>query len=63
MMADVWCRKTEDKGLLGRHRCRWWNNIKMDLKERNWRGWTEIIWVRIGSSGGFVNKVVGLGVL
>jgi len=44
--------KPEDKGPLGRHRCRWGNNIKMDLKEINWRGWTEIIWVRIGSSGG-----------
>jgi hypothetical protein len=26
-------RKPEEKRMLGRLRCRWWDNIKMDLKQ------------------------------
>jgi hypothetical protein len=29
---------TEGKRLLGRSRCRWENNIKMDLREMGWCG-------------------------
>jgi hypothetical protein len=30
--------KPEEKGPLGRPRCRWIDNIKMDLKEIGWDG-------------------------
>jgi hypothetical protein len=30
--------KPEGKRLLGRHRCRWEDNIKMDLREIAWEG-------------------------
>jgi hypothetical protein len=30
--------KTEGKRLLGRPRCRWVDNIKMDLREIGWDG-------------------------
>jgi len=31
-------QKPEGKRLLGRPRCRWEDNIRMDLRERNWVG-------------------------
>jgi hypothetical protein len=39
----------EGKKPLGRPRCRWEDNIRMDLREI---GWTGLIWLRIGTSGG-----------
>jgi len=36
---------------LGRPRSRWEDNIRMDLQEKIW-GWTGLIWLRIGASGG-----------
>jgi hypothetical protein len=27
------------------------NNIKMDLQEMEWRGWTGLIWLWIGTGG------------
>jgi hypothetical protein len=38
----------------GRPRCRWVNNIKMDLRERQRErmGWIELIWLRLGTTGG-----------
>jgi hypothetical protein len=41
--------KPEGKGPLGRPRCRWEDNIKIDLREIEWTG---LIWLRIGTSGG-----------
>jgi hypothetical protein len=41
--------KPEGKGLLGRPRCRWVDNIKIDHREIGWDG---IDWLRIGTSGG-----------
>jgi len=40
--------KPEGKGLLGRHRCRWKNNIKMDLQELGCgdMDWIELAQVR-----------------
>jgi hypothetical protein len=38
--------KPEGNGPLGRPRCRWVDNIKMDLRERGW--------LRIGTSGGLL---------
>jgi hypothetical protein len=46
--------KPEGKRPLGRPRCRWVDNIKMDLREIGWDGvvWTGSNWLRIGTSGG-----------
>jgi hypothetical protein len=41
--------KTKRKTQLGRSRCRWEDNIKMDLKDMGWRAWTGLIWLRIGT--------------
>jgi hypothetical protein len=41
--------KPEGKRPLGRPRRRWEDNIRMDLREI---GWTGLIWLRIGTSGG-----------
>jgi hypothetical protein len=43
--------KLEGKRPLGRPRRRCEDNIRMDLREIAW-GWTGLIWVRIGTSGG-----------
>jgi hypothetical protein len=45
--------KPEGRRPLGRHRRRWEDNIKMDLREVGWWGaWTGSIWPRIGTGGG-----------
>jgi hypothetical protein len=36
---------------LGRPRCRWEDNIKMDLQEVGWGKWTGLIWLKIGTGG------------
>jgi hypothetical protein len=48
--------KPEGKRPLGRPRCRWVDNIKMDLRETGWDGvdWIGLIWLRIGTSGGLL---------
>jgi hypothetical protein len=43
--------KPEEKRLLGRSRCRWEDNIRMDVREIGWESGTGFIWLRIGSSG------------
>jgi hypothetical protein len=53
--------KPEGKRPLRRHRCRWEENIKKDLKERR-GGWTGFIWFRIGISGVLMNMVMNIGV-
>jgi hypothetical protein len=47
--------KPKGKRPFGRPRCRWEDNIRMDLK-RNRVGnvWTGFIWIRIGTSGGLL---------
>jgi hypothetical protein len=35
-----------------RHRCRWEDNIKMDIQEMGWGTWTGSIWLRKGTGGG-----------
>jgi hypothetical protein len=44
--------KTEGKRPLGRPRCRWEDNIRMDLRVMGWGGMDCMIWLRIGTSGG-----------
>jgi hypothetical protein len=46
--------KPEGRRPLGRHRRRWEDNIKMDLREVRWGAWTGSIWLRIGTSGGLL---------
>jgi hypothetical protein len=46
--------KQEGRRPLGRPRQRWVDNIKMDLREIGWDGWTGSIWLRIGTSGGLL---------
>jgi hypothetical protein len=42
--------KPEGKRPVGRPRCRWVDNIKMDLREIGGVVWTASIWLRIGTS-------------
>jgi len=44
--------KPEGKRLLGRRRCRWEGNIKMNLREVGWWAWTGLIWLRIETGSG-----------
>jgi hypothetical protein len=37
---------------LGRPKCRWEDNVKIDLKEISGRVWAGFIWFSIGTSGG-----------
>jgi hypothetical protein len=46
--------KPEERRPLGRPRCRWKDNIKMDLREVEYGTRTESIWARIGTGGGFL---------
>ena len=38
--------------VLGRPRCKWEDNIKMDLREVECGAWTGLIWLRIEADGG-----------
>jgi hypothetical protein len=46
--------KPEVKRPLERLRCRWKDNIKMDLRQVGWGAWTGSIWLRIGTGGGLL---------
>jgi hypothetical protein len=35
--------KSERKSKIGRHRCRWEDNIKIAIQEIGWRIWTELL--------------------
>jgi hypothetical protein len=43
--------RAQGKMPVGRPRRRWEDNIRMNLQEKVW-GWTGLIWLRIGTSGG-----------
>jgi hypothetical protein len=45
------CFRATLQVIIGRLRHRWEDNIKMDLQEV---GWTELIWLRIGTGGGLL---------
>jgi len=49
--VQVLVGKPEGKRPLGRPRCRWEVNIKMDLQEVEWGAWTRLIWPRIRTGG------------
>jgi hypothetical protein len=38
----------------GRPRCKWEDNIKMDIREWYWGAWVGSVWLRIGTSGGLL---------
>jgi hypothetical protein len=44
----------EGKRPLGRPRLRWVDNIKMDLRVIGWMVWIGMMWLRIGTNGGFL---------
>jgi len=43
--------KYEAKRPLGRPRCRWEGDIKMDIQQIGWRAWTGMFCLRIVTSG------------
>jgi hypothetical protein len=49
--------KPEGKRSLDKPRHRWEDNIKMDLME--WKDWTGLIWLRIGTLAGQGNEPSG----
>jgi len=44
--------KPDGKRPLGRPKCRWEDNVKMDLQEVGCGVWTGSSWFRIGTGGG-----------
>jgi hypothetical protein len=44
--------KNEGKRQLGRSKCRWEDNIKMDIQEIECGVWTELSWLRIETGCG-----------
>ena len=46
--------KPKGKRPLVRLRCRWEDNIKMDLQEVGWGAWTRSSWLRLGIGGGLL---------
>jgi hypothetical protein len=46
--------RSERRRPLGRPRCRWVDNVKMDIQEVGWGAWTGLIWLRIGTGGGLL---------
>ena len=43
--------KPEERRSLGRSRCRWEDNNKMDLQKVGRGQWIGLIWLRIGTDG------------
>jgi hypothetical protein len=43
--------KREGNNPLGKHKCRWEDNVKLYRHEFGWREWTGSIWLRIGTGG------------
>jgi hypothetical protein len=52
MLVEVLVGKPEGKQLLERPRCRWEDNIKLDLQEVGYGGIDWISWLRIETGGG-----------
>jgi hypothetical protein len=46
--------RPEGKRPLGRLRCRWEDNIKVDVQEVRWGAWTGLIWFRTGTGDGLL---------
>jgi hypothetical protein len=54
MLIGYWWQRPEGKRPLGRPRCRWVNNNKMDLRDIGWDGMDWIDMAQIGTSGGLL---------
>jgi len=50
----VLAEKPERMKPLGRPRCRWRDNIKMDFRQVEGGVWNCLIWLRTGKGGGIV---------
>jgi hypothetical protein len=50
--------RSEGNISLGRPRCRWEGNIKIDIRGMGWRAWTGLLWLWIGTGGGRLRIVV-----
>jgi hypothetical protein len=50
--------KPEGKKLLGRSRCKWYDNVKMYHREVGSDGMIGLMWLRMGTSGGLLNRRV-----
>jgi hypothetical protein len=48
----IFVGKPEEKRPLEKPRCRWEDNIKMDLRDIDWGDMNGFIWFKIGASGG-----------
>jgi hypothetical protein len=46
--------RPEGRRPLGKPRCRWEDNIKMDLQEMGWGAWPALSWFRIRTGGGLL---------
>jgi hypothetical protein len=61
MHAKFWLESLKERDHLGRARCRWEDNIKMDL----WKiGFGGVVWIHLGQGSdwwqAFVNTVMNL---
>ena len=54
MHTGVLWRTLRERGPLGRPRHTREGNIKMDLQEVEWGKWIVLMWLRIGTGGGFL---------
>jgi hypothetical protein len=52
--CTLFAEKPEGKRTLGRPRCRFEENIKMDLVRSDGVVWNVLIWLRIENSGGLL---------
>jgi hypothetical protein len=53
--------KSEEKTPLGKPMLRWEDNIKVDLGEIGWGGWTRFIWLKVGYQWrALVNTIMNL---
>ena len=61
MRERILVGKPEGKRPHGRHRRRWKDNIKMDLREFGWGAWTGSSWLTIGTGWqALVNAVMNV---
>jgi hypothetical protein len=46
--------------ITGKIRCRWKDNIRIELRKTEWEAWTESIWLRLRTKGVLVNRMVNV---
>ena len=50
----VFVKKTEGRRSLGRPKCKWENNIKINLRKVGWGHGLDLTWLRIGTGDGLL---------